>query len=180
MPIEPGFAMTVYKAKGRTLYQVIVDLAGAEPLYVMRSRATSLEGLYVLRGSDAKQITKRQSEDLREEFGRLDGLRWETVTKYGTEAERNMVPLQGVRSEVKSDGMTWMANSQNGERHSEVVGGAACRPYSLFFVNAQLGRSPSKTMSRCQSSGPNIGRLTCIPPTRTTFLERINSSFATK
>jgi hypothetical protein len=90
VPIEPGFAMTVHKAQGRTMDCVIVDLAGCagtEPPYVMVSRATSLQGLIVLRGFDAKQITKRRSEDLRKEFSRLMYLKWQTVVRYGSDDE---------------------------------------------------------------------------------------------
>ena len=80
VPIEPGFAMTVYKA------QVIVDLVGyirTEPPYVMVSRASSLDGLLVLRDFDAKQIMKHRSEELRREFRRLMYLKWQTVASYG-------------------------------------------------------------------------------------------------
>ena len=51
MPIELGFAMTVYKVQGRTMERVIVDLTGCigtEPSYIMVSRAMSLNGLLVL------------------------------------------------------------------------------------------------------------------------------------
>ena len=86
VPIEPGFAMTVHKAQGRTLERVIVDLAGCtgtEPPYVMASRAKSLDGLLVLRDFDRKQITKRRSEELRVEFRRLEILKWKTIAEYG-------------------------------------------------------------------------------------------------
>ena len=106
VPIEPGFAMTVHKAQGRTMDRVIVDLAGCagtEAPYVMVSRATSLPGLMVLRGFDAKQITKRRSEDLRKEFSRLMYLKWQTIIKYGSgdevrDAKRKVDMLRG-RSE---------------------------------------------------------------------------------
>ena len=90
VPIEPGFTMTVHKAQGQTMERVIVDLetcSGTEPLYVMASRATSLQGLFVLRGFDKKQISKRQSEDLRKEFSRLAHLKWQTVLRYGSQDE---------------------------------------------------------------------------------------------
>jgi hypothetical protein len=63
--------MTVYKAQGQTMKHIIAGLAectGTEQPDVMVSRATSLDGLMVLRGFDAKQITKRRSEELRMEF----------------------------------------------------------------------------------------------------------------
>jgi len=102
VPIEPGFAMTVHKAQGQTMGRVIVDLAGCtgtEPPYVMVSRATSLDGLLVLRDFDARQISKRRSEDLRKEFNRIMILKWETTVKYGKgdevkEAERKVKELK--------------------------------------------------------------------------------------
>ena len=92
VPIEPGFAVTVYKAQGQTMNRVIVDLTGCtgtEPPYVMVSRATSLDGLVVLRDFDARQITKRRSEDLRKEFRRLTLLKWQTIVDHGCGAEIN-------------------------------------------------------------------------------------------
>ena len=53
---------------------VVVDLegcSGTEPPHVMVSRATSMNGLFVLRGFGMKQITKWRSEELRNEFLRL-------------------------------------------------------------------------------------------------------------
>ena len=44
---------------------------GTEPPYVMVSRATSLDELMVLCDFDAKQISRRRSEDLRKEFARF-------------------------------------------------------------------------------------------------------------
>jgi hypothetical protein len=90
VPIEPGFSMTVHKAQGQTMDRVIVDLAGCtgtEPPYVMCSRATSLNGLVVLRGFDRRQIGKRRSEELRKEFDRLMHLKWQTIQNYGTVEE---------------------------------------------------------------------------------------------
>jgi hypothetical protein len=86
VPIEPGFAMTVHKAQGRTMDRVIMDLAGCrgtEPPYVMVSRATSLNAIKVLRDFDFKQITKRRSEQLRDEFRRLTALKWKTMAQHG-------------------------------------------------------------------------------------------------
>ena len=71
-------------------YKLIVDLMGCfgtEPPYVMVSRATSLDGLILLRDFGAKQISKQRSEDLRKEFARLAHLRWHTITRYGAGAE---------------------------------------------------------------------------------------------
>ena len=74
VPVEPGFAMTVYKAQGQTMSKV-VDLAGCsgtEQPYAMVSRSTSMVGLVALRNFEFGQITKRCSEDLRKEFSRLE------------------------------------------------------------------------------------------------------------
>ena len=79
VPIEPGPAMTVHKAQGQTMGCVIIDLMGCigtEPPYAMVSKAMSLGRLIVLRDFDAKQISKRQSGDLRKEFARLTLLKW--------------------------------------------------------------------------------------------------------
>ena len=128
VPIEPGFAMTVHKAQGRTMKHVIVDLAGCagtEPPYVMVSRATSLEGLVVLRGFDARQITKRRSEELRNEFRRLMCLKWRTVAKHGAgdeiqDAKRKSDDLQGGGTRgVKRKGGT---DDQRGGRSKKLKG----------------------------------------------------------
>ena len=109
VPIEPGFAMTVHKAQGKTLERVIVDLAGCvgtEPPYFMVSRATSLNGLMVLRKFDKRQITKRRSEELRKEFARLVALKWKTVAEYGEqpEIEEARRKINGT-TKRKNDGM---------------------------------------------------------------------------
>jgi hypothetical protein len=112
VPIEPGFALTVHKAQGRTMGNVIVDLAGCtgtEPPYVMVSRATSLEGLVVLRDFGAQQISKRRSEELRKEFDRLMCLRWQTIVKYGSgdevvEAKQKISGLRSVRGTKRKVG----------------------------------------------------------------------------
>jgi hypothetical protein len=103
VPVEPGFAMTVHKAQGQSMRSVIIDLTGCvgtEPPYVMASRATSLDGLMVLRKFDKKQIAKRHSEDMRKEFTRLLYLKWKTISECGDgnevqEANRKLVEMQG-------------------------------------------------------------------------------------
>ena len=90
VPIEPGFAMTAHKAQGQTMKRVVLDLAGCsgtEQPYVMISRSTSLEGLFILREFSFGQISKRRSEDLRKEFVRLEKLRLQTTIKYGSDEE---------------------------------------------------------------------------------------------
>ena len=68
VPIEPGFAITVYKVQWQTVNWVIVDFTGytrTELPCVIVSKATSLDSLVVLHDFDAQQITKQCSEDLR-------------------------------------------------------------------------------------------------------------------
>ncbi|KAJ7092165.1 hypothetical protein C8R44DRAFT_587366, partial [Mycena epipterygia] len=69
--------MTAHKAQGKTLDAVIVDLestSGTESPYVMLSRATSLAGVFILRPFKQRVIKRRPSQDVREEFRRLDML----------------------------------------------------------------------------------------------------------
>ncbi|KAF9042365.1 hypothetical protein BJ165DRAFT_1321463, partial [Panaeolus papilionaceus] len=69
--------LTVHKAQGCTLRSAMVDLEGvsgtAQP-YVMLSRVKSLETLFILRDFDIKKIQCRASEDVRNEFKRLNSL----------------------------------------------------------------------------------------------------------
>lgn len=77
LPIMPAFAYTDYKAQGRTMSKVIVDLQSCRNLqsvYVMLSRATSLDGLLILRDFDSKQVCNPLNGDLRCELKRLDEL----------------------------------------------------------------------------------------------------------
>ena len=70
VPILPAFAMTVHKAQGQSLSNVIVDLEscfGTESPYVMVSRATSFAGLLILRPFHKYKIRCRQSQDSRNE-----------------------------------------------------------------------------------------------------------------
>ena len=123
MPIEPGFAMTVYKAQGATMGQVIVDLAGCsgtEAPYVIVSRATSLEGLVVLRDFDSKQIAKRRSEEVRKEFTRLTHLKCQMTAKWGSteeglEANRELQELQGKKATRDQKRKTTHDNNTDGK-----------------------------------------------------------------
>ncbi|TDL19354.1 hypothetical protein BD410DRAFT_727336 [Rickenella mellea] len=70
----PAFALTDYKAQGKTMQRVIVDLEscrGSQSPYVMLSRATSLDGLLILRPFRRSRICCRVSDDLRVENQRL-------------------------------------------------------------------------------------------------------------
>ncbi|KAF8054605.1 hypothetical protein FPV67DRAFT_1391763, partial [Lyophyllum atratum] len=69
--------MTAHRAQGQTMERVIVDFAscrGTEAPYVMASRATSLEGLVVLRNFDAKKVQVPLSQDSRQENARIEVL----------------------------------------------------------------------------------------------------------
>jgi hypothetical protein len=91
VPIVPAFAMTAHKAQGQTLSTAIVDLQscrGTEAPYVMISRMTSLEGLFILRPFQIKKIQSRPSEDMRRETKRLELLNFHTIVQVGTEAEK--------------------------------------------------------------------------------------------
>ncbi|KAI1782013.1 hypothetical protein LXA43DRAFT_874615, partial [Ganoderma leucocontextum] len=73
--------LTAHKSQGQTFDQVVIDLescSGTEPPYVMLSRATSLDGVIILRPFSKNKIRSRQSEDVRKEFRRLDCLRLHT------------------------------------------------------------------------------------------------------
>ena len=96
LPLLPAFAMTAHKAQGQTLKKVIIDLEncrGTESPYVMVSRVTLLEGLLILRPFRSSKIKCRQSEDVRKEFKRLDGLKLLTINKLeGHDMEQ--IPVQ--------------------------------------------------------------------------------------
>ena len=71
VPILPAYSMTAHKAQGQTFSKVIVDLQGcrgSEAPYVMLSRATSLDGILILRPFSKSKITCNRSEDLRFEM----------------------------------------------------------------------------------------------------------------
>ncbi|KAJ7246240.1 hypothetical protein C8J57DRAFT_985895, partial [Mycena rebaudengoi] len=67
--------MTAHKAQGKTMNAIIVDLEGTkgtESPYVMLSRATSLDGIFILRPFRLQAIQCHPSQDVRNEFKRLD------------------------------------------------------------------------------------------------------------
>ena len=87
VPLVPAFAMTAHKAQGKTMDAVIMDLestSGTESPYVMLSRATSLAGVFILRPFSRRVIQRRPSQDVREEFRRLDMLCHQTIMQHGT------------------------------------------------------------------------------------------------
>ncbi|EIW86687.1 hypothetical protein CONPUDRAFT_45042 [Coniophora puteana RWD-64-598 SS2] len=75
LPILPAWCMIDYKAQGRTMSCVVVDLTTATSLqnvYVMLSRATSLDNLAILRTFSASKIQQHAAHDLRNELHRID------------------------------------------------------------------------------------------------------------
>ncbi|KAJ7497910.1 hypothetical protein B0H11DRAFT_2226597 [Mycena galericulata] len=90
VPLVPAFAMTAHKAQGKSLDVVMMDLEstiGTEAPYVMLSRATSLEGVFILRPFQKKVIQRHPSQDVRDEFRRLDVLCHQSIMQYGTADE---------------------------------------------------------------------------------------------
>ncbi|KAF8215295.1 hypothetical protein K438DRAFT_1561929 [Mycena galopus ATCC 62051] len=86
LPLVPAYAFTDYKSQGRSLERVIVDLNGArslQSLYVMISRATSLNSMSVLRNFTPRTLHTRLGEDFRREFERLEELDALTKAAYG-------------------------------------------------------------------------------------------------
>ncbi|KAJ7501305.1 hypothetical protein B0H11DRAFT_2224657 [Mycena galericulata] len=82
--------MTAHKAQGKSLDVVMMDLEstiGTEAPYVMLSRATSLEGVFILRPFQKKVIQRHPSQDVRDEFRRLDVLCHQSIMQYGTADE---------------------------------------------------------------------------------------------
>ncbi len=74
IPILPVFVLTDYKAQGKTMKQVIVDIEschGSQSPYVMLLRATSLNGLRILRPFDRSKLQCHLSQSLRKEEARL-------------------------------------------------------------------------------------------------------------
>ncbi len=77
LPITPAFALTAHKSQGSTLPAAILDLESCpttEAAYVMLSRVKDSDHIRILRPFHKKKISTRISEDLRNEFKRLDFL----------------------------------------------------------------------------------------------------------
>ena len=122
VPIEPGFAITAHKAQGQTMDKVTVDITGCtgtEQPYVMVSRATSMEGLVVLRDFDCGKITKRHSEDLRRELKRLECLRLRTVLQVGSEGEKRDARLLLGTMQSNNESKKRKGTTHEGDRHSK-------------------------------------------------------------
>jgi ATP-dependent DNA helicase PIF1 len=82
LPLLPAYSYTDYKSQGRTLPCAIVDLESARSLqgvYVMLSRVKAMHSLVLLRPFKRDRIEQRLSEELRNEFRRLEEI--DAVTK---------------------------------------------------------------------------------------------------
>ena len=91
LPIVPAFAITAHKSQGKTLPAAIVDVQscrGTESVYVMLSRVTSIEHLWILRPFNIKKIQCRPSEDSRREAQRVSILEMRSVGANGTVFDR--------------------------------------------------------------------------------------------
>ncbi|KAF8321872.1 uncharacterized protein EI90DRAFT_2938265 [Cantharellus anzutake] len=92
LPLLPAFAITDYKAQGRTLPKVIIDLESARSIqsaYVMISRATALENLLILRPFSAKRVMGHMCGDLRAELCRLEQLECDTIVRTPSQTFRH-------------------------------------------------------------------------------------------
>ena len=87
IPLVPAYAMTAHKAQGQTFSNVILDIQscqGSESPYVMLSRATSLDGVMILRPFDKGKVKCNRTEYLRRECDeRLPLLTLRTIIEYG-------------------------------------------------------------------------------------------------
>jgi hypothetical protein len=97
VPIVPAYAVTAHRAQGQSMEKVIVDLEscqGTEAPYVMVSRATSLEGVLILRPFHQKRITCALSQDARAEKTRLHRLSLQTLVKFGDADESKQAQFE--------------------------------------------------------------------------------------
>lgn len=102
LPIQPSFAMTEFKAQGKTLPGAIIDLVdcvGSQAPYVMLSRVTNLQNLFILRSFGHSKIRCHLSEDLRIEDLRLEelALHTEINLSMGESKRESRERLEGVK-----------------------------------------------------------------------------------
>ena len=85
LPLLPAYAYTDYKSQGKSLSYAIVDLHSARSLqgaYVMLSRVRALDGLMILRPFSPSKLCGNLSQELRDEFSRLQSLTDDTRGIY--------------------------------------------------------------------------------------------------
>lgn len=108
IPLMPAYVYTDYKAQGRSLDTVIVDLASTtkpQGRYVMLSRVKSLEGLAVLRPFSSECFSRPLQKYIRDELKRVSVLAEETSWEF-REQHDNEVEFEddlGVASESVED-----------------------------------------------------------------------------
>jgi hypothetical protein len=85
LPLVPAYAYTENKIQGQSLKYVLVDLKsahGTQALYVMISRAISLENLAIMCWFPSTNLDRRLSPAYRSEFGHLKKLGERTTAEY--------------------------------------------------------------------------------------------------
>lgn len=85
LPLVPAYAFTANKIQGQSLELALVDLRsakGTQALYVMISRAISLNNLAVLRWFPSGNVDRRLSPEYRNEFERLRLLDERTTDEF--------------------------------------------------------------------------------------------------
>jgi len=95
LPLLPAYAYTDYKAQGRSLAKVLVDLSTCRSLqsvYVMLSRASSLQDIAIIRWFPPTKVNQRLQEEFRVEFERLRKL--DEATKARFEARHDPFSFQ--------------------------------------------------------------------------------------
>lgn len=85
LPLVPAYAFTANKIQGQSLRHALVDLKsarGTQALYVMISRAVSLDNLAILRWFPSMNLDQHLSQVYRDEFERLELLDNRTTDKF--------------------------------------------------------------------------------------------------
>ncbi|KAJ2912290.1 hypothetical protein MD484_g8126, partial [Candolleomyces efflorescens] len=116
VPIVPAFAMTAHRAQGQTMGRVIIDLescSGVSAPYVMASRATSLDALYVLRSFKKDRITCPPSQDLCIENNRFKLMDLQLRARYGSSTQRMEATLMLERLQEAGQAPTWTQISED-------------------------------------------------------------------
>ncbi|KAH7912389.1 hypothetical protein BJ138DRAFT_1134788 [Hygrophoropsis aurantiaca] len=94
LPLLPAYAFTDFKVQGKSFSKVILDLSSARYLqnaYVMLSRASSLDGVAILRLFGSRVIHSDLSAEFRQEFSRLREL--DELTRIRFEQRALVTPL---------------------------------------------------------------------------------------
>ncbi|CAG8564631.1 11854_t:CDS:1 [Acaulospora colombiana] len=135
LPIEPAYAVTGHFAQGKTLPIVVGSLKqrDAAAAYVIASRATSRDGLFLTEEVTLRDLNRPWPRALRMEMARLTALEHNTSVKEGfidgcpikvpdEEEEDAKNPLRAkLRWEFDSDRKRKRADSQSGRIHKQVA-----------------------------------------------------------